>query len=154
MEEPEKSEYNGDPTAQIKVTLEVRESLTPGNDVTTVDQKPVVGYTYNEWWSLHPDTMKVTLNSKLAQIYEAATGMKFDPEEGIETDELIEKEFQARVVINKPGTRNRSEYESYGKVKRDKKNGKGNGKVENPGQTTKQTNAEELNEEDFDEIPF
>lgn len=149
INDPEDGEYMGDPTCQLPVTLKIVESLTNGNNTLSDDSTPVVGYKWDEWWSLDAATGAVTKNSKIAQIYEATTGMVFDPEDGIDTDEMIGKQMQCKVVVNDPGTRNRTVYSSYGKVRRGKK-----GKVENAGQTTEESKAEEATEEDFEEIPF
>lgn len=146
--DPERSEYAGEPTMQVVATLEVVEALTPGNEKLTDGTTDAVGFTYDEWWSLDPKTGAVKQNSKFWQIYEAATGMKLDIDDEIDTDDMIGKDFQAKVVVNKPGTRNRTEYESYGKAR--KKRGKPG--EQEPEQEEK--TPEELTEEELDDLPF
>lgn len=150
---PEHGDYQGDATCQVRATVEVVEVLTDKtqNWLLTDEETEAVGHQYDEYWSLDPNTEAVRRGSKLWLIYEAATGFKLDPDDEIDTDDMLEKEFQARIVINKPGTRNRTEHESYGKVKR----GKGkSAKVDNPGETTKETEANEANDTETAEIPF
>lgn len=153
VSEPERGEYQGEPTMQVTATLEVVDVLTSGNEKMTDEATEAAGHTYDEWWTLDPKTGAVKQNSKLWQIYEAATGMKLDTDDEIDTDDMVGKRFQAMVVVNKPGTRNRTEHDTYGKAKK-KKAGANAGGGAAAGKTEPEKTETEVDESDFEDIPF
>lgn len=143
ISEPERGEYLGESTMQVMGTLEVVEALTPGTEKMTDGETDAAGHTYDEWWSLDPNTGAVKQNSKLWQVYEAATGMKLDVDDEIDTDDMVGKSFQAKVVINKPGTRNRTEHDTYGKATKKRR------------EAVKKAEEElEVVEEELEDLPF
>lgn len=150
IDDPKESEYQGEAQLQCRAELEVVEPID-GHD-TMSDGGNAIGFVYEEYWGLDPNTRKLPKNGKFWLIYEAATGMKLDIDDEIDTDDLKGKEFEARVVVNGPGTRNRTEHETFkkaGKSKRIQTSA-------SPKSSVSETPAdEELDpEEGFDSIPF
>jgi hypothetical protein len=120
MEEAKRSEYAGEPQLQIPTDIEIIEAVSPGCELMMDDETESAGETFTEYLSLDPKSGAVKKNSKLWQIYEAATAMKLDVDDEIDTDDIIGKSFQCKVVVNEPGTRNRTEHGTYGKAKKRK----------------------------------
>jgi hypothetical protein len=156
--EIKKSEYQGEPTIQVLAEMEVVEA-PEGKELLTDGTSDSVGHTYDEYFALDAHTGAVKQGSKFWDLYEAATGYKLDTDDEIDTDDIVDKLVQAKVVVNNPGTRNRTEHGTIGKPRRKKGKRKAAADedaadLEAPAEGTAAAEATDINEEDFEEIPF
>jgi hypothetical protein len=84
---------------QVKLELEVAEG----------EEK---GFRFFDYPNRDQNDGSIAPNSKLWQIYEAASGRRLSLSEDLDTDELIGKRFAAEVVVTKTGKRNRIQHDT------------------------------------------